>query len=761
MTSKHCFFRMMHEDFRHKVWMLALSVLGNMLAIPVVYLISAGYRQEAVSVWNLTSQADEIAEFFGYGVVIYGGIVAVTGALIAGLSGFRYVFHRNMTDTYHSIPVKRSTLFWVNWLNGFFIWFVPFLASIGLTLLLGLGRLGTLKDRLAGLVLDEEGIILASRWTTEGKLAVNAFISMLALTVAFLLVYQVVLLAVMLCGNILNTLVTMGTIGTGVCVVYYLFVAFCTQYFNTFIYVVGHEGVIYASPLVSSIILLYRRAVFFDGGDAFCFWVACIVNLTVIMTLGTLAFLAYLKRPSELAEQGLRMKPVRYLIQVLVTLAAALAGWMLFFVMGEGARLVWGIFGAVLSGTVTFGVLDIVFHMEFKAFFKHRALMGATVAAGIFTGFLFYYDWLGYDSYLPDREEIAEIGVYDDLRSNSYNYGYNIKDEMHPLNQVHIRDSAAAYAFLESVVKRKSEAADLTSQYDRVYLEEVLARVTLSNGKTYYRRYQVSSSNNDPACALFSTPEYLNTNFKIRQEESRQYISISLQKGALQRQLQTDTQEGAELFEAIMEAYNRDMEENPEAFIRGDGRLLGCIKLSDKGYGNRRYLEVFEGMKHTREVLRQQDCGWLADPVSAEDVKEIWLGLGYQYRNIGGSPDLVGTARDVYGVKPEENIKTDSSETSAETSPDLPYEETMPAYVDQEYEEEEKVLCITDEAEIRELLELISYDSGRYYSGGAFRPQLVERVTIVLSEEERELSVNIPVGALPEKYILRFGTLQQ
>ena len=35
MTSKHCFFRMMKEDFRHKIWMLVLSVLGNMMAVPV------------------------------------------------------------------------------------------------------------------------------------------------------------------------------------------------------------------------------------------------------------------------------------------------------------------------------------------------------------------------------------------------------------------------------------------------------------------------------------------------------------------------------------------------------------------------------------------------------------------------------------------------------------------------------------------------------------------------------------------------------
>lgn len=762
MTSKHCFFRMMREDFRHKLWMLALSVLGNMLAIPVIYLISVDYREGQVSVRSLTYQMSTIAEFFGCGVLIFGGIIAVTGALITGLSGFRYVFHRNMTDTWHSIPIKRRTLFWVNWLNGFLIWFVPCLASMGVTLLLGLSRLGLLKGRLTGLVLNEEERILASGWITGGELVANAFISLLALTVAFLLVYHVVLLAVMLCGNILNTLVTVGTLGAGVCVIYYLFIGFCEEYFDTFIYTVGQEVVTYASPLISSILLLFRRAVWADNGPAVVFWRDCIVNLVIALMLGALAFLAYLKRPSELAEQGLRMKPVRFLMQISVSLAAALGGWMLFYQIGD-SMLIWGIFGAVLAGSVFFGVMDIVFHMEFKAFFAHKALMGVMVAAGIFTGLLFYFDLPGYDRYLPDREEIAEIAVYNNIRSNADSYGYNVKDEKHPLNQVHIRDSEAAYAFLESVTDRKPVEQNPNAQYDMEYLEEVLVKVTLNSGRTYYRNYHVSSFNNDPACVLFTTPEYLDVNFKLGEKKFR---TMDLKRGDFWKMYADRESDG--LFEAVREAYDRDLEENPEAFIRGDGRLLCCIRLfeeaSDSIYSsNYRYLEVFEGMEHTREALREQGFGWFAEPVDAEDIQEIRLELGYLHQNEGEALDLVEIAREVYGVWSREDsaveYEENAPEISAETmSGQSAASEDYPVYPE-EYVEEEFVLHITDKAEIQELLELISYDRGRYYNGGAFRPNQVEQVTIVFSGEQ-ELSVNIPVGTLPEKYIQRFGTLQ-
>ncbi|MCM1058209.1 MAG: hypothetical protein NC517_11470 [Firmicutes bacterium] len=754
MTSKHCFFRMMREDLRHKMWMLALSILGNMLAVPVVYLLAQD--RYGVSVQNLTYRANDIGQFFGYVGVVSGGIAAVAGALIAGLSGFRYVFHRNMIDTYHSIPVKRRTLFGVSWLNGFLIWFLPCMVSMGITLLLGLGQLGSLKSTVAGMALDEKERALVSYWPTGAGLAAGALLSMLVLTLVFLLVYHLVILAVMLCGNILNTLVTTGTIGLGVYVIYSLVISFCQEYFDTFLYAGDRESVGYASPLVSAVMLLMRRGIFFNNGETAAFVRSCILNLVIALALGALAFFAYLKRPSELAEQGLRLKPVRFVMQIAVTLAAVLTGWLLFYELGGAEGLAWGVFGGLLAGIVSFGVMDIVFQMEFRAFFAHRALMGATVAAGLFAGLLFYFDWPGYDGYLPEKEKIAEISVYD-YKCNNWSgvVYYDIVDDAHPLNRVHIRDSAGAYAFLQSVTDQASEKADSLSEYDREYREDILVRVTLSSGRAYYRRYQVSSLDSDPACALLARPEYLDVNFRL--EDKSFYDIITLNRGRFSRTLRGDTHTGGSLIEAVCEAYNKDLEEHPEAFIRGEGRLLSIISLDKEDTSNRyRYLEVFEGMEHTREALRQHGFGWLADPVSEETVQEIRLGLNY---SMGYTGDLVEAARERYGVVSEEDRGEISVETVSETMQDMPaaaetYSEAS-MYVDNLY-----ALCITDKAEIRELLELISYEEGYYYSyGGAFRPGYVD-ITMALFGEEEELYVYIPLGALPEKYILRFGTLQ-
>ena len=754
MTSKHCFFRMMKEDFRHKIWMLVLSVLGNMMAVPVTYLISVDTGSNVVTVRNLTSQIGRLGNFFVDTLMITGGIVAIAGALIVGLAGFRYVFHRNMVDTYHSIPVRRRTLFLVNWLNGFLIWFGPFLAALVVTVLLGLGKLSFLRNSLSSLVMSEAEKKTVSFWLTGGGLLKEALISLLALTTAFLLVYHLVLLAVMICGNMLNTLVTTAVLGTGALAIWALFHAFCGEYFYTFVQNAhtGYRQIMYASPLASSIVLLIRRGDYYELNGGSLFWLDVAINLGLALGMGLLAFYGYRRRPSELAEQGLRIKPVRFLIQIAVSLGAAMGGWIFFYMIGESAGLVWGIFGAVLAGGVAFGVLDIIFHMDFKSFFDHKILMGVMVAAGVCTGLLFYYDWLGYDSYLPEAEELAEIAVYNNLRSNGYGSYYDLDHTEHPLNSVHIRDIEAAYAFLESVTMPVRADMEEAGGYDD---ELILTKVTLHNGRTYYRKYTVTKKNDEPAYKLLSSPEYLDVNFRIGPEEGESYRTINLSRGYSYQEIQMNTEEGIRLFEAVCQGYNRDLEENPKAFICGDGRLLCSIKLFDEHYNFSRYLEVFEGMTHTREALRQQGFTEFAEPEDAENVEEIRLSLGYRYMEEEGGYDLVTMAREVYGVNPAEGPEEAADDTEAGYNPATADQKTMSS--------DEIVLHITDKEEIKELLELLSFEETRNYNGGAFRERQVYQITLIPVEKEEsvvsEIPMSISYGTLPEKYILRFGTL--
>lgn len=751
MTSKHCFFRVMREDLRHKTWMLALSILGNMLAILVIYLMAMEDTANAGTGSGysivIIAQIQQLKSFFGGVTAVTGSIIAIAGALIVGLAGFRYVFHRNMVDTYHSIPVKRRTLFLVNWLNGFLIWFVPCLVSMGLTLMLGIGRFSVLKNQMT---VTAPGVA-AENALTGGGLAAEALISLLTMAVVFLLVYHLVLLAVMLCGNVLNTLVTAATLGVGVISVYGLAFAFCAIYLDTFLgeAVTSYRNVVYASPLASTVALVYWRCDYFEGGNGTGFWIALVLNLVIALGLGLLALLIYLRRPSELAEQGLRNRPVKYGMQLLVSLGAAMGGWLIFSLITE--TVAWGIFGALLAGVLAFGVMDVIFRMEFKAFFAHKALMAVTAAVGVLIGFAFRCDWMGYDEYLPAREEIAEIAVYG-FHGSRYAVENSFEHPEHPLNQMSVRDRDAAYAFLEAAVHpTPTERADQNYSSETIY-----TKVTLKNGRVYYRRYRITHADREPAAVLLTSPEYLDINYRIGPAEEGIYDQVYLRRSDEEVQVSMDTPESAELFKALCEAYDRDLEENPSALLAGDGRMLCRVTLYPVGNVRTRYLDVWEGMQHTVQALRDLGYEQYVAPVPAEEVARIRLGISprYYYER---TADLTEIVRACYGIwPPEESFET--QETGMEDSEAGSPEAAEAIYADSEVSMENVGLWLDDPEEIRELLDLVSY-AAPMRSGNAFVPEYLEDVVLIEMTDGETVSAVIPRGVLPEKYILRFSDL--
>lgn len=769
MMSRHCFFRVMKEDFRHRIWMLVLSILGNMLAIPVAYLMIVGehrgYMDESGT--YCVEAILQLRTYFGMALLGFAGVIAICGALIVGFAGFRYLFRKNMVDTYHSIPVKRRTLFAATWLNGFLIWLVPFLTMFLTTLVLGEIRLSSLrKNPQLAMVLETKEARDFVLQMTEGRLLLTALQTAGILIIVFLLVYNLCLVAVMLCGNVLNTLTLAAFLGAGAIALYGLGMIFCAIYLDTFLeQSMTYEHVMYASPLASSIYLLVMSGMNVFGEGEGILLLPALINLVIAVGMGAAAFFLYLRRPSELAEQGVKLKPVKLVVQVMIALAGVMSGWLIFCGMTDSLRgtretPAWGIFGALLVGILAFGVMDIIMNMDFKAFFRHKILMAATMAAGLLLCFAFRQDWFGYDSYLPREQQIAEISIWMPDASNIDTYSYDVTAEDHPLQLVHIKDSAAAHAFLVEAVtgdgrnfyvysqediNRRLE----TSMYTRTEL--VYVKVTLKSGREYYRRYLLSSADCDAAYALVETKEYRDANYAVSPEEIAQPGQIRLRHMGYG---QTLPAESARRFaEDICTAYNRDLEENPGAIIKGAGRLFSVIQVG------KRSLEVYEGMPHTRAVLREYGYADYADSPDVKDIAEIRLRLDYYYKDADLSKlDLVKDARQTYGV-----FGDDGGEAIQEGEPKPAGAKFEISDVnkgrDELVDEDGRIaLSITDPGEIRELLGLISYEYRRrnsLFSSG----EMTHAVQLVT--EDNTYTVLLYKGELPEKYILRFGELQK
>lgn len=725
MTSKHFFFKVMREDLRHKIWMIALSALGSFLMLMVIWLVWRSNRDELVELaargallYGVDGRKygiEETVAFFREAVSLTGGFLTVVGAMITGLFGFRYVFHKNMVDAYHSLPVKRSTLFAALYVNGFLIWLVPFVIFYLPTVALA-----------GGFIVE-----LGGTGQDIGLLVRTAFLTMAVLITVFLLLYGLVLTAVMLSGNILNTLVSMVILGIGFISLFGIVYAFFGVYMERFCDVRDWSAIVHASPLIAAPGLLYWRAELDGGLSAFCGKVA--VDFILAAALGCCAWLLYRKRASELAEQGVRNRAGAALMKIPAAIVAGMCGWLLFMLLTDNQTSAWGIFGLLFAGILCFGVLNIVFSMDFKAFFTHKRQMAAVLGVTMLVCLAFRYDWFGYEDYLPGKEKIAEIAVYTGQFSNRYIWEAM---EDSPLWKMHYQDVDAIYSYLERVTGEEPQ---------RDYVG-MTTKVTLENGRNYYRLYRVGSEDKNLLWPLLSSEEYLKWAFCISNEMIQDCEEFELQREGRREKFLTKecTQEA---FSGIIEAYNQDVLENPEGAFLGEGKRLVCMNFdirNSEGTSAIVRISVYDTMERTVAAMREAGFEEWVSETDPASIVSMALNFNGSYGKELTKEEKIAMAREVYGVYGDGGAVEDDGEMSAESAETRA--DTLAEWV--------PAVEITDRAEIEELCALMDYaDSCR-------SDQMFQEGHAELSYTDREgntWSCYLPKGVLPEKYILRFG----
>ncbi len=725
MTSKHLFYKAMREDVRHKLWMVALSVLGSFLILTVGWMV---WRSNSLSYWGgaeglmrqggvkrIVEFQEEAAGFFGAYLMTGGGIIAVVGAVITGLFSFRYLFHKNMVDTCHSLPIKKNTLYGVKYINGILIWLLPFLASTLLTFFLA-----------CSLLWQVEG----GAWIRD--MAADMIFNLLILVIAYLLVYHVVLVAVMLSGNILNTLVSMMILGFGVVGFYALIVVFFDGYMGTFYAPpVDLETAAYGSPLFSAPYLLVLRM---DEVNLWEIWKAILINAGVMAVLGAGSWLLYRNRASEAAEQGIWNRTTAFVFRAFLGVAAGMCGWGFFGLLVSDSRaLGWCMFGAVLVSVCAFGVLDIIFQMDFKAFFMHRIQMAGTVAASLLLCFAFYQDWFGYDTRLPEAEEIAELAIYDSNLANNYYHQRGSGGDL--LESMHYQDRDAIHAFLERMVEHERDWG-YTGETERVKV-----KVTLDSGGSYYRYYWMREEDKEVAWPILTSEAYLRSAYLIDSAALGSDTDFSLCMSG-EDWHEWEGKITPEIRSAL-EMYNQEILEDPDKVLLKEGRLAAEILLRTwhrEADGAFRWtetcVEIYDSMKGTLEALGQ--AGYELPDVEELGIRSFVLNLDCDENMT--PEERVAMAREVYGIP----AQTDTGNMpAAETySGDMPVTRNS------------LQLQITDRAEIEELYGLLSIGSTNN-SHNIFARNYVYVTGIMESGSVTEWY--LPKGALPEKYILRFG----
>lgn len=512
MTSKSLFFKLMKEDFKTRVWTLAISILIFFFSLIVATAMMISFNLYEGSAYSSYSYREDLAlNFISYIDVTnpFFGIIFIVLSLVMAMSGFAYLYSKKKVDLYHSLPVKREVLYFIKIINGILIVVIPFIICEIVASLLVLANTGEIM------------VITSALWAIAEW------------TLLFILSYFLTVFSIMLTGNMLIGILACGFFSFYFPLISLVLKGYQSTFFDTY-YTSGFiiENVL---PNMSSFMLMFN---IFELK-----WLTRII----IVILASIAFLfinlfLYKKRASEAAGKSVGFNVIKLPIKAMMVIFMSILMYLLGYeVMNHSIG--WGLFGLIVSGVITHCVMEIIYNQDFKKIFAKKIELLVLIIISIFITAAFQFDIFGYDSYIPSASQIKSTAVISDLlESNSEQYYNKVEisdayydesfvdvdyasDSKIEADQIKKMDIQNKDAVLE-LARQGIEAAkyDLEPQGD---FDRVLISYKLKNGRTVGRVYYLDLDQSTLGLSsVYADESYKKSNYPILSQNPENIVSV-------------------------------------------------------------------------------------------------------------------------------------------------------------------------------------------------------------------------------------------
>lgn len=386
MTSRNSSFNLgdlIKHTVKRNAWAIALSILIFMCTLPLsVATIIENKRkyshEDEAEYSERISQA--VADCFGLDNVSV-IMVMIAIAVIVAVALFRYLHIRKQVDFYHSIPVKRQTLFASLFISGFII-VIP-------AYFLGLG--------VAGAIASVNGYAFATMATLQAILTNIIF---------FALIYAITVLCVIACGNTIVSLLLTGWSMFVFSGIYLILVYLKGMFFATYSPNQAEaELCIYLSPIVKYMSLSPAVTGRIENAELVK-TLAVALGLFVVVTI--IASLVFRIRASEKAGSAIAFDKLKAPVKFVCT--GVMATFIAIFFIEIGSEN-WLVFGLLVGGILTHMLMEMIYSLDFKAGIKNlKSLLIFAILFGAFIG-CFKMDILGFDKYIPETNEVQSVDI--------------------------------------------------------------------------------------------------------------------------------------------------------------------------------------------------------------------------------------------------------------------------------------------------------------------------------------------------------------
>ncbi len=621
MTSRSWFFRGMTEEFKRRLWAVALSSLAFFFTFPVsmVYLTTQSDRSDAR---NLNYFIDSAKELLSYGNGWTVTLMAIM-AVVLGFSGFSYLNSKRKVDFYHSLPVRREKQFLIRYLCGILIAAVPYLVFA---------------------VISAQ--IAAAAGAPMGEIMRTALFGWAYQMLSFLIPYTAAVIAAMLTGN-----TVVGLMGFGVLNFYFpLFVLLwqglaemCLETFCSHNFAADWAGRL--SPMFFYI----------SGFDKTVTGGMVLSRLAAAAVFILIAAVLHKKRPSEAAGRAMAFPLSQPFIRIMITTEFSVSGLMFFWNLG-GRSIGWAVFGLLAGGVICHCVIEIIYHFDFKKLFCHKRQMVFSLALAFGFFALFFWDITGYDSWLPDSGQMDSAAAYAENGADSWvdygtlflgkeengrSYGQWLREseEEHITDRMILENSDLALEFARTWIESWNQTGMEAVRGNSWPEERVCVIYRMKNGRTVKRVYDIPEENvKDLFREIYHDSGYKKGRYPLLEMTEDQLKGVQVshmgKESLLSEKEGFSREEMAELLKLYQkELSNLSLEQSGELPV-GEIRFLDELRLQAATgtkdqemawvYGSREYYPIYPAFQETIGALLKLNIK-VGDPMDPAAIRSVWV----------------------------------------------------------------------------------------------------------------------------------------
>ena len=617
MISRRSYWAKWLENIKRRGWTFVLCAAVMLLLGPVFLSVNLTGLYNGGAFGSQTSEEMDLmmrtafVSHIGFSQIWV--FPALFFAVLFAVQGFCWLYSRQKMDLYMSVPVssvKRYVMIWGN----------------GIVCYAGLSFTGLLLCWATGAVFG-----VMSCYAAAQSIAAWAF-QMLA----FLAMYHVSLVAVMLTGNVLTALLGCAVLFSYEPAMRILYNHLKTMFYYSYCSADAERmmRLPWLSPFAGTLDL-FERVCYRDGylvgvpgtgGLTWQFGIQTGLLVICAASAGIFAYWLYRKRKTESYHRSVAFSPLAAVLELALLVPFGMAAGMAVAKMSGDSGIF--LFGGCLLGTVCgHAMIRLVYKRELKEVLGGKAVFAVSLtAAACFLG-LFRFDWTGYDSYIPASREVRAVSV--SLESDYSAFG-NYEEPLWESGSVDMEEE-----LLEKMASENTETIesvlwlakkwrdkgmpgtvrDFEAGADTGYISEGEGKnenlrrwvvcYTMQGGRKVYRRFFADmEADQDKIDIIMKDPSYQRVRYQIFSpmfEERLGEMKISFANG------RTETLYTAEKGE-LLEALRTDFRQYGYSLISDsipEGKICFELKSKEGGQDSTRIWEypLYKSFEKTGEVL--------------------------------------------------------------------------------------------------------------------------------------------------------------